>query len=1164
MNSDSQHSTRRHRLIRLFLATSIVASTMAVFAAKPEIAQAEDAIGPFSNACVDDIPLDAHFGPAAGQPYGGSYTGSRNAAGNIVIDPSDLYATNAFASGYSDSPVDRVNPSNVPLLFRDDQTAVLRNLQGSGAWTGATGGSELTTMALDGGGPGSTPRAGKSYFWNWAGGTTTAGGTVPSNAISIAEVLNNSDGSLSNNTKPTRILHVPQSTIGHTYWSGGEVNQHNGYIYFTDGEDDNLGGTNNAREFQLMVYDPATGNYARAKSLRPKTLDDNKFDNSYPASDLVIDGKGDAYMIVRAANAQPPSGGNSVLTNWLVKVEIGKHDQDWYYSAVTPLWMKSGTNFTRVYSAGIWGMAFHDGKLYASGINASGSELVNHLVAIDPLTGYVTHLGAAGNDVFDLAAADTAPILNGAVYHDSNRNGVKDGSEVGVADQIIELYDESGKAIGKQTTNASGEYTFIMPDVSNMTKYHVRLAQPQLTVNGGKVNAVQTGISVPGAEQANPCGINTAQPQSYGENINRHQAPGLNSDGKYIDYPAQFETPSPETLVTGKMLLSAEITVRTAMDVTSVNFGVDATGDWGDAGKSVITFNSRALENGPRHIPVGGSEAKSDVKLGSSIGSELDGAINNSHKTDDGVVVLADGHEVSPEEWIFVPGKTYEFKATVAGDKADEATVRAWLSTRNANSFAETAPSFVSRAGSGTFTMPFAATPAPNTTGTAAFLRVNASSTSNDIGSKHHNGNAVSNMPYAPAQGSTQSKTAEWVVDGETEDYAIALAAAVLRIQVEGAPGSYTFGLSNVSNTAPSSNTSIGTVPSNGAAEILSSHAVTSTSAVTTVTVSTLPDDASVISVTLVDEQGIEVPGVTWNPDTKQVSLPTSVWNSSRDLTLKIATQTSVAVKGLKLIAEITYGVLPSEADATDFQILATSEGESGIDITNSARLTREVSYKIGERLIDSPSIESSRKYVHDSTRCLDKNGDPLPEGVFDPETNILTPDDTVNEIHCSVTNSAAEVTLLPTRVGDGEIGVGWGVDMAFDGDGTFDADLNDAVQTAVVRPGTYSLDPFTPDGIFVAGLQYLDLGDPECAAGAADPDSIADSCWIRMDGSQRDGFELEPGTHHVIRLVGVSIGDLPLLPLTGGVGAWIYTLFGLLILAIASAIFVIRRRTRK
>lgn len=1103
--------------------------------------------GGFSCQVPSSIVLDQHWGPAANQPYQGTYLGT-NRSKNIIIDPNKLYATTTTIHGGIYRPVAEMSPSSASGTFAGTP-ATIGNMSGPNYWS--YDGAEMTTMAMDGGANGA--RTGKSYLWSWAEASLTSlpslvsslppAGTARNNSISIAEVLNNTDGALTTNQNPNRILFVPKPTSGdYRYWSGGEVDQRTGYLYLSSGEDSTMG-----NNFRMMIFDPVTGNYAESGVMQPKTATDrNLFHGRYPASDMAIDGNGDAYVLMSEVPTPNPGTGISQLTTWLVKVEY-RQGGGWVYSGVMPLWAKSGSTYQRIYGTNIWGMAFYNGKLYFSGaFQAGGNGGQAYTFGADPLTGITTQVpGAAGASIFDLASAQMASVLNGTVYQDLNRNGTQDAGEPGVADQTIQLYTSAGIVVGEQTTNTSGEYSFLVPPPSADTTYYVRLVQPQVMVGTAAVNAAQTGIT-----SSTLCGMDSVQVRSYGQPLAEASAPLLNEDGSYIDHPKQTlgATDGSQTLYPELMVLAAEYQVQAGSDdVTTVNFGVSAQGSWGDA-----NFRSTAAQDGPRHINPVNAGFVPRVYLGENPGWYTDGSNSNSHiATDDGVKVIWRGdaldpetwERIDPEKWIYAVGTTYRFDVAVQGEREPEATVRAWLQTRNTQSF----PSNVSAkmlGGSGELQLTVPATPA--LTMSQHYLRVNATSTNAQLDTAPYNNQATTTGPYAPPKGSAASRTSDWVIDGETEDYQLALAVGALHLSVKGAPGTYGFSLTNVINTAPSSNTSTGTVPADGGLTLVSSHSISSVGAATTITVS-LPVGARVAGpIELLNVAGTVVGEATYNEATNQITIPSGVWNSARDVTLRLITESELNVEATKELGEIAYGNVTSPVTPAHFEIVATDTGgqEFLLNGPTPAALDRNEVYTISERVATGAPDEANL-YLDTNLTCTDGSGGDLPAGVFDSEARTLTPDSSTQLILCTLENQAAEATLLPARVGGASAGSGWQLQLQA-AEAGFDANLTEADANRLIRPGQYDLVVGSvPTGTQVAGVERLNLADPSCVPLTGMPTLIPPECWLPLSGAGLSGLTLAAGTHEVFRVVAVAGDDLPALPLTGGLGAWVFAVLG-------------------
>ncbi len=1104
-------------------------------------------IGDYSCQVPSDVVLDQHWGPVPNQPYQGLYRGT-NRSKNIVIDPNKLYATSTTVRNHDSRPVTELSPSDATGTFRSTPAAI-GNMTGPNYWSASS--SDLTTMAIDGGANGA--RVGKSYLWSWAEASLTGSpalvsslppiGTARSNSISIAEVLNNSDGALTNNVHPNRIFFVPKPTSSsYRYWSGGEVDQRTGYLYLTSGEDSTLGNT-----FRMMIFDPATGNYAESGVMQPKTpADHSLFNGRFPASDMAIDGRGDAYVLVADVPTPNPGTGVSQQTTWLVKVEY-RLGGGWIYSGVMPLWGKTGSTYQRIYGTNTWGMAFYEGKLYLSGVNQPGvGGGQAYTFAADPLTGLTTMVpGSAGASIYDLASAQMAAVLNGTVYRDLNRNGAQDASEPPLADQTIQLYTADGTVVGQQTTNMSGEYSFLVPPPSSDTTYYVRLVQPQVTVGATAVNAVQTGITF-----STLCGIDRVQVQSYGQNLAPSTAPSRS--GSYIDYPKQTlgATNGSQILTPSQMVLAAQYQVQAGSDdVTTVNFGVSVEGSWGDAG-----FRSTIAQDGPRHLNAVNAGDEPMVYLGENPGWYTDGATNNSHSaTDDGVKAAwrGDGDPGDPETWVmfdpeqrvYALGTNYSFYATVQGERAANSTVRAWLQNRNTSSFPSTV---TARASGGSAELRVMVPSTPALSSSQHYLRVNATSSGNQLDTDPFNNQPGSTGPYAPSKGSAASRASDWVIDGETEDYRLTLANAALHLSARGAPGTYGFTLTNVSSAAPSSTSVTGVIPSDGSLQFFSSHAVNSVSAITNITLS-LPAGVRVVgAVELLDVNGNVVGEASYSRNTNQLSIPTSVWSTARDLTLRLTTEVELKVQAVKEVATNDYGTGTSPVIPDHFEIVATDTDGQEVILNGGTPvvLDRDRTYTISERVAPG-APDQANFYLDAGLTCTDGSGGALPAGMFDPEARTITPDKLTPTVKCTWRNQAAEATLLPARVGGTSAGSGWQLQLQA-AEAAFDANLTETAANSLIRPGKYDLSVGSvPTGTQVAGVERLNLDDPTCAPLAETLTNIPPDCWLPLSGTGLNGLTLAAGTHEVFRLVAVAGEELPALPLTGGLGAWVFALLG-------------------
>ncbi len=86
--------------------------------------------------------------------------------------------------------------------------------------------------------------------------------------------------------------------------------------------------------------------------------------------------------------------------------------------------------------------------------------------------------GSTGNNFAEIVPSS----ISGTVFLDQNNNGVQNGADAGIKDQVIELLDEHGNVLKTTTTDASGNYRF---DDLPPGRYSVRQPnQPEGTANG--------------------------------------------------------------------------------------------------------------------------------------------------------------------------------------------------------------------------------------------------------------------------------------------------------------------------------------------------------------------------------------------------------------------------------------------------------------------------------------------------------------------------------------------------------------------------------------------------------------------------------------------------------------------------------------------------------
>jgi hypothetical protein len=445
-----------------------------------------------------------------------------------------------------------------------------------------------------------------AYFWTWDWG---GGGTV-------TRVT-------STNARTT--FTVPRPNSAYNYWSGGEVNQQTGEIYFTSGELDEISATQSSNRFRIMRYNPLTGNYVMGR-LVPAPGETAR--NGYIYSDMAVDADGNVYIISRSttnANQQYLLKVNvtSVLDNGL---------KDWTYSTVAKL---------NGYSDALngWGMAFHQGKLYFQ-------REVYALYEMDPLTGNVTNRTrpTPGQNIFDLATAQTATLIKGKVFNDANGNGIIEATETAGVPGINITVKEGGTTLPTNiTTNASGEYSLIVPK-SNAT-YDIILSSPK--ING--VHAVQTWASAGQASNGSSSYKTTA-----------YTTDGITSAIEVHSDSAVYGTSIPNAIYHSQVVMAGAGTM-----VGIANFGITTQSDLGDAAG---------------HSPNSAGHIVTDQKwlyMGNDVSAESTAKAADDY--DDGVTVFYKGSWVPLQDVTFNSGSTYNFRVHTNGPLRAKGYLSAWV-----------------------------------------------------------------------------------------------------------------------------------------------------------------------------------------------------------------------------------------------------------------------------------------------------------------------------------------------------------------------------------------------------------------------------------------------------------------------------------------------------
>ena len=465
---------------------------------------------------------------------------------------------------------------HIPPTTAAGQTLIGHGGGGGGVNPSSLG--QLSTIAIDAD-PYGVRGHRYAYMWAWNSNNTVStaqngGVKVPSDTL---PVMRWEDGSTDG-----EFLLVPDVTYfpsqgGYRYWSGGEVNQFTGEIYFGGAECDTIN-----RTYNMMIYNPYTYEYNFSGQILPSTPADNIFGNTattcsgqgYTASDMALDANGNAYLLVNSTTAVPSWGVGTGTTTWMVRVVPGKSGQPWTYSLVMPLKAAPGqANATNNFlsNGSIFGMGFFEGMLYA----ATNTRLFE----INPMSGLVYNLphgsatpptvGPVESTVLDLASGQGAMVIEGTVYNDIAGDGVLNGADAVLPDQTVALYMEDpnnpGSWIyeGSRKTNGSGQYSFLVGGYGN---YAVRLVSP--TVD----NAMAWQTYATGGGNRNPVvavcsngNITSGSGKCFGAKPYPYSDPALPGDNT-----VGTDTSTPLSA----MAMYSTIKIVTDEEVASADFGV--------------------------------------------------------------------------------------------------------------------------------------------------------------------------------------------------------------------------------------------------------------------------------------------------------------------------------------------------------------------------------------------------------------------------------------------------------------------------------------------------------------------------------------------------------------------------------------------------------------
>ena len=731
-------------------------------------------------------PPEAHAAPAAHSigtfPLRGWWESSHTISQPLKVDGETLYTGDDGDSwGYLKTKGEPVTDANQTLFGTPSRIPT------SATHPSPSGPGWISTVAVDANVAG-TREAAYGYSWDWDATSTvtsalrTLGVAIPtgitnSNTIPVYRIK---DGETQAQWTTVPISSYFGQTGSYLYWSGGEVIQSTGQIFFSGGE---CSGMNS--QFSMMIFDPNTGEYNFSGLIKPATPADNIFGTSdlcgatgYVSSDMALDANGNAYVLAVSNHRAPTFGVTTAVSrSWLVRI-VPSWDpfKDWTYELVTPISAGPSQGNVPVGTdvGTVWGMAFYQGSLYAvrpnyniSQINVMSGQAFN----IPP----GTRVARLARDVFDLASGQTAIVIQGSVYNDVGADGSVDG-DPGLPGQQVALYQQAGEKYvyqGMRYTNEQGHYSFLVAGNGN---YVVRLAQP--TIN--EVNALQTyatggGVLNPVTAQCvngnitetdgGPCAGAVAMPVGDPPLPAADNAPGTDSS----THPDE-------------MAFYSSVKVASAQEVVNADFGVTATGSFGDTAAGPSSVASGA----PMHI----NGVQPQMWLGSNLGSYDGPATDNTahNATDDGVYIDSYAGKLALTNTVLAGTKTYRLTADVSGPAAATGTVTAWTTEAGNNKWVA-APVWSPAVSDGKAVgdYQYQSSGSLGAGGTALQMRVNAST--------------VAMTSPTNAGGEYQSATA-WTTPGEIEDYSYSVADAVYRPAATTSGETGTFTVAGASITA--------------------------------------------------------------------------------------------------------------------------------------------------------------------------------------------------------------------------------------------------------------------------------------------------------------------------------------------------------------------------
>lgn len=672
----------------------------------------------------------------------------------------------------------------------------------------------------------------------------------------------------------------PQKVAGgNPYMTGGEVDQYTGYLYVEstwanlDSQSYNSKNANDS-SVRFSVWDPVTGAYTLSGAVQPagfvsgsiskermaissyNPIDypncpygkDGKgsgcsYDYASASADMGLDALGNAYLYTGMQSSATNAVNMSIVRLVPSRDQNGNYvdgtaAQPWTYNLVTKVkqeisgqYWQSGINAV--------GVGILNGKFLLGGYiekwptstaggtaeNTANSsyDTASSMVRVDPLSGGAaivksssngTGINASGSSYYpgtstqirDDASAQSLRVITGSIYNDTDGDGQLSGAEQAnlLSGQTVALYDSTGKLVSSQQTSDAGSYSFILS--SNGT-YYVRLVQPQVA----GINAYQTwGSVVSGSDTLG----NTTVATMYCTNGNIAGTAAGSCQGAL--QPPYVDAKLGKLGTTGNVGAwpqYAAVEVNTDSVVPKVDFAVSTVGSYGDAPNP--PFNSTVAQNGPVLL----NPIRDWLYLGNKPGLLSDGVNSsdaNGHSTDDGISLVTQNNQLLPlQGQALVSGKTYTLRASANGTGAEGSFLTAWQSNAGGTALPSSAPIFSTtvsgNAATGSITVPALAA---GTSESPVFSRFILSSSPVTVPDN-------STGMFMPALGSSAADTQAWVNPGEIEDYMYYDVSSIIRIstvlyddQATSVP--FTYALTGVSNTSPSSTTDSVVLSSSG------------------------------------------------------------------------------------------------------------------------------------------------------------------------------------------------------------------------------------------------------------------------------------------------------------------------------------------------------------